>query len=78
MLLVFNILLMTLLLQAASRKTTNSKPSLEIRVTYFEISGFWLELAIAMDVSDIGSDVDFDIDVWGRGKVEIWDTRFRS
>jgi hypothetical protein len=45
-LLGFNIFLMVPLLQAASRRTTNSNPSLEMRVTYL-LKGFSLDVAIA-------------------------------
>ena len=44
-LLGFNIFLMVPLLQAASRKTTNSNPSLEMRVTYL-LRGFSLGVAM--------------------------------
>ena len=43
-----NILFMAPLTQAASRRTTNSNPSLEMRVTYLLRDWFWLEVAILM------------------------------
>jgi hypothetical protein len=50
-----NIFLIALLMHAASRRTTNSKPSLEMRVTYLLEPCFWLELAM---VGCLGGFVD--------------------
>jgi hypothetical protein len=41
-----NIFLIALLMHAASRRTTNSKPSLDMSVTYLLEPCFWLELAM--------------------------------
>jgi hypothetical protein len=46
-----NIFLIALLMHAASRRITNSKPSLEMRVTYLLEPCFWLELAMASRLS---------------------------
>jgi hypothetical protein len=50
-----NILLIAPLTQAASRRTINSKPSLEMRVTYLLSPWLWVENAILT----LSMDVDF-------------------
>jgi hypothetical protein len=47
-----NIFFIALLMQAASRRMTNSKPSLEMRVTYLLEPCFWLELAMTDDLGE--------------------------
>jgi hypothetical protein len=42
---------MALLMHAASRRTTNSKPSLETSVTYLLKPWFWLEVAMVVCVA---------------------------
>ncbi len=41
-------------MHAASRNTTNSNPSLEMRVTYLLEPCFWLELAMTDDLEGNG------------------------